>query len=95
MDSHILCGGGALAFSAIMASLLQGSKPLRAQAIIDSVPDVDRVSIRVISSFMQPPRRRQYYQAGPSCLGSCQGSCGYRGFPPSALSGRLCATDDS
>ena len=51
MDSHILCGGGALAFSAIMASLLQGSKPLRAQAIIDSVPDVDRVSVRVISSF--------------------------------------------
>jgi 7,8-dihydropterin-6-yl-methyl-4-(beta-D-ribofuranosyl)aminobenzene 5'-phosphate synthase len=36
-----------------MASLLQGSKPLQAQAIIDSVPEVDRVSVRVIVDSYQ------------------------------------------
>ena len=44
---RILCGGGAMVFSAMMASLLGGSKPARAQTIAGSVPEVDRVSIRV------------------------------------------------
>src|SRR5262245_47872080 len=44
---HLLCGGGAVVFAAIMTSLLGGSKPARARAIVESVPEVDRVSVRV------------------------------------------------
>src|SRR4051794_995069 len=50
---RMLCGGGALAFFGIMASLLGGSKPLRAPAITGSVPEVDRVSIRVVVDSYQ------------------------------------------
>ena len=50
---HILCGGGAMVFSAMMASLLGGSKPVRAQTIAGSVPEVDRVSIRVVVDSYQ------------------------------------------
>ena len=50
---HILCGGGAMVFSAMMASLLGGSKPVRAETIAGSVPEVDRVSIRICSAH--PP----------------------------------------
>jgi 7,8-dihydropterin-6-yl-methyl-4-(beta-D-ribofuranosyl)aminobenzene 5'-phosphate synthase len=50
---HLLCGGGAVVFTAMMASLLGGSKPVRAQTISGSVPEVDRVSIRVIIDSYQ------------------------------------------
>ena len=40
-------------FTAMMASLLRGSKPLRAQTITSSVPEVDRVSVRVIVDSYQ------------------------------------------
>lgn len=44
---HLLCGGGAVAFAAIMTSLLGDSKPARAQTLPRSVPEVDRVSVGV------------------------------------------------
>jgi 7,8-dihydropterin-6-yl-methyl-4-(beta-D-ribofuranosyl)aminobenzene 5'-phosphate synthase len=50
---HVLCGGGAFVFGAMMASLLGGSKPVRAQAIAGSVPEVDRVSVRVVIDSYQ------------------------------------------
>src|SRR6478609_8724233 len=45
---EVLCGGGAVAFVAMMASLLGDSKPVRAQSIAGKVPEVDRVSVRVV-----------------------------------------------
>jgi 7,8-dihydropterin-6-yl-methyl-4-(beta-D-ribofuranosyl)aminobenzene 5'-phosphate synthase len=50
---HVLCGGGALVFGAMMASLLGGSKPVRAQAIAGTVPEVDEVSVRVVVDSYQ------------------------------------------
>ena len=50
---HLLCGGGALMFGAILASLLGGSKPARAQAIPGTVPEVDAVSVRVVVDSYQ------------------------------------------
>jgi 7,8-dihydropterin-6-yl-methyl-4-(beta-D-ribofuranosyl)aminobenzene 5'-phosphate synthase len=44
---HLLCGGGAAVFAAMMTSLLGSSRPARAQTIAGSVPEVDRVSVRV------------------------------------------------
>jgi 7,8-dihydropterin-6-yl-methyl-4-(beta-D-ribofuranosyl)aminobenzene 5'-phosphate synthase len=45
---HVLCGGGAFVFAAMIASLLGDSKPVRAQTITGRVPEVDRVSVRVV-----------------------------------------------
>jgi 7,8-dihydropterin-6-yl-methyl-4-(beta-D-ribofuranosyl)aminobenzene 5'-phosphate synthase len=50
---HVLCGGGATVFAAMMGSLLAGSKPARAQAIAGSVPEVDRLSVRVVVDSYQ------------------------------------------
>ena len=50
---RLLCGGGAVVFAAMMTSLLGGSKPVRAQTIVGSVPEVDRVSIRVVVDSYQ------------------------------------------
>ena len=57
---NLLCGGGALVFSAMLASLLGASKPVRAQTIVGGVPEVDRLSIRVVidTSSPWPPARR-------------------------------------
>src|SRR5262249_22516940 len=44
---HLLCGGGAVVFAAIMTPLLGSSKLARAQTIAGGVPVVDRVSVRV------------------------------------------------
>jgi 7,8-dihydropterin-6-yl-methyl-4-(beta-D-ribofuranosyl)aminobenzene 5'-phosphate synthase len=49
----VLYGGGAFVFAAMMASLLGGSKPVRAQTIAGSVPEVDRVSVRVVIDSYQ------------------------------------------
>ena len=40
-------------FGAMMASLLGGSKPVRAQAIAGTVPEVDHVSVRVVVDSYQ------------------------------------------
>jgi 7,8-dihydropterin-6-yl-methyl-4-(beta-D-ribofuranosyl)aminobenzene 5'-phosphate synthase len=50
---HVLCGGGAFVFAAMMASILGASKPVRAQTIAGSVPEVDRLSIRVVIDSYQ------------------------------------------
>ena len=61
MDAHngnshrrdVLCGGGALLFGAMLASLLRGSKPVRAQTIASDFPEVDHVSVRVVIDSYQ------------------------------------------
>jgi 7,8-dihydropterin-6-yl-methyl-4-(beta-D-ribofuranosyl)aminobenzene 5'-phosphate synthase len=50
---HVLCGGGAFMFAAMMASLLESYKPVRAQAITGNVAEVDRVSVRVVVDSYQ------------------------------------------
>jgi 7,8-dihydropterin-6-yl-methyl-4-(beta-D-ribofuranosyl)aminobenzene 5'-phosphate synthase len=50
---HVLCGGGASVFAAMMASLLGGSKPIRAQTMGGSVPEVDRLSVRTVVDSYQ------------------------------------------
>ena len=45
---QVLCGGGAIVFAAMMASLMGGARPVRAQTIAGKVPEVDRVSVRVV-----------------------------------------------
>ena len=50
---NVLCGGGAIVFGAVVASLLRGSKPVRAQAIDGTVPEVDTVSVRVVVDSYQ------------------------------------------
>ena len=48
-----LCGGGAAAFSTLLASLHGGGKPARAQSIAGPVPEVDRVAVRVVIDCYQ------------------------------------------
>jgi 7,8-dihydropterin-6-yl-methyl-4-(beta-D-ribofuranosyl)aminobenzene 5'-phosphate synthase len=50
---HVLCGGGALVFGTMLASLLAGSKPVRAQGIAGTVPEIDAVSVRVVVDSYQ------------------------------------------
>jgi 7,8-dihydropterin-6-yl-methyl-4-(beta-D-ribofuranosyl)aminobenzene 5'-phosphate synthase len=49
----VLCGGGAAAFATMVAALLGGAKPLQAQPISGSVPEVDRVAVRVVVDSYQ------------------------------------------
>jgi 7,8-dihydropterin-6-yl-methyl-4-(beta-D-ribofuranosyl)aminobenzene 5'-phosphate synthase len=49
----VVCGGGAAVFSAITATLIGGAKPVRAEAISGSVPEVDRVAARVVVDSYQ------------------------------------------
>jgi 7,8-dihydropterin-6-yl-methyl-4-(beta-D-ribofuranosyl)aminobenzene 5'-phosphate synthase len=44
----ILCSGGSVVFSSLIAALLGDAKPARAQTISGSVPEVDRAAIRVV-----------------------------------------------
>ena len=44
----VVCGGGAAVFSAIIATLLGSSKPVKAEAISGSVPELDFVAVRVL-----------------------------------------------
>jgi 7,8-dihydropterin-6-yl-methyl-4-(beta-D-ribofuranosyl)aminobenzene 5'-phosphate synthase len=46
---YILCGGGSALFGSLITGLLGGTKPVRAQAISGSVPEVDRLAIRVVT----------------------------------------------
>jgi 7,8-dihydropterin-6-yl-methyl-4-(beta-D-ribofuranosyl)aminobenzene 5'-phosphate synthase len=49
----LLCAGGAAVLSAMVATLLGGSKPVRAQAITGPVPEVDRLAVRVVIDSYQ------------------------------------------
>ena len=49
----LLCGGGAALFGTLVASLLGGAKPARAEAIRGAVPEVDRVAVRVVVDSYQ------------------------------------------
>lgn len=49
----VLCAGGAAVFGAIVTSLLGGAKPARAATISGSVPEVDRLAIRVVVDSYQ------------------------------------------
>jgi 7,8-dihydropterin-6-yl-methyl-4-(beta-D-ribofuranosyl)aminobenzene 5'-phosphate synthase len=49
----VLCGGGAVAFGTLLASLLGGSRPARAQMLTGPVPEVDRVAVRVVIDSYQ------------------------------------------
>src|ERR1700693_4042702 len=50
---EFVCGGGAGVISAILAVLLAGSKPVRADAVTGSVPELDRVAVRVVTDSYQ------------------------------------------
>src|SRR5438093_2793488 len=51
---EFVCGGGASVLSAILAALLGGSKPVRAaEAVIGSVPELDRVAVRIVIDSYQ------------------------------------------
>jgi len=49
----VVCGGGAAVLSAIVATLLGGSKPVKADAISGSVPELDGVAVRVVVDSYQ------------------------------------------
>src|SRR4029077_10147160 len=49
----VVCGGGAAVFSAIIATLMGGSKPVKAEAISGSVPELDSVAVRVVVDSYQ------------------------------------------
>jgi 7,8-dihydropterin-6-yl-methyl-4-(beta-D-ribofuranosyl)aminobenzene 5'-phosphate synthase len=50
---HILCGGGAAVVGAMIASLLGGTKPVRAASISGAVPEVDGLAVRVVTDSYQ------------------------------------------
>jgi 7,8-dihydropterin-6-yl-methyl-4-(beta-D-ribofuranosyl)aminobenzene 5'-phosphate synthase len=45
----VLCSGGSALFSSLVAALLGGANPARAQTISGNVPEVDRATIRVVT----------------------------------------------
>jgi 7,8-dihydropterin-6-yl-methyl-4-(beta-D-ribofuranosyl)aminobenzene 5'-phosphate synthase len=49
----VVCGGGAAVFSAIVATLMGGAKPARAETIAGKVPEIDRVAVRVVVDSYQ------------------------------------------
>ena len=49
----VLCGGGAALFGTIVATLLGGARPVRAEALAGAVPEVDRVAVRVVIDSYQ------------------------------------------
>jgi 7,8-dihydropterin-6-yl-methyl-4-(beta-D-ribofuranosyl)aminobenzene 5'-phosphate synthase len=49
----VVCGGGAAVFSALVAALLDSSRPVKAQAISGSVPELDGVAVRVVVDSYQ------------------------------------------
>jgi 7,8-dihydropterin-6-yl-methyl-4-(beta-D-ribofuranosyl)aminobenzene 5'-phosphate synthase len=49
----ILCSGGSAIFSSVVAALLGDSKPVQAQKISGSVPEVDHAAIRVVTDNYQ------------------------------------------
>ena len=49
----VVCGGGAAMFSAILASLVGSSKPVKAEQISGSIPELDGVAVRVLVDSYQ------------------------------------------
>jgi 7,8-dihydropterin-6-yl-methyl-4-(beta-D-ribofuranosyl)aminobenzene 5'-phosphate synthase len=49
----VVCGGGAAMFGALIAALMGGSKPVKAEAISGSVPELDGVAVRVVVDSYQ------------------------------------------
>jgi 7,8-dihydropterin-6-yl-methyl-4-(beta-D-ribofuranosyl)aminobenzene 5'-phosphate synthase len=49
----VLCGGGATAFSALLAALLGSSRRARAEALARPVPELDAVSVHVVIDSYQ------------------------------------------
>ena len=49
----VLCAGGAAMCSYLVAALLGGTKPARAQALSGPVPEVDRLAVRVVTDSYQ------------------------------------------
>lgn len=49
----VLCGGGAGVLASMIAALLGDSKPVRAATISGSVPEVDRLAVRVVIDSYQ------------------------------------------
>ena len=49
----VMCGGGAAVFSAIIATLMGSSKPVKAEAISGAVPELDSVAVRVVVDSYQ------------------------------------------
>jgi 7,8-dihydropterin-6-yl-methyl-4-(beta-D-ribofuranosyl)aminobenzene 5'-phosphate synthase len=49
----LLCAGGGALFSYLVAGLLGGAKPARAQALTAPVPEVDRLAVRVVTDSYQ------------------------------------------
>src|SRR5262245_38743980 len=48
-----LCGGGASAMAAMIAALLGGTKPARAETIDGPVPEIDALAVRVVIDSYQ------------------------------------------
>ena len=49
----VVCGGGAAMFSAIIETLVSTTKPVKAEAISGSVPELDGVAVRVVVDSYQ------------------------------------------
>ncbi len=49
----VVCGGGAAMFGAIVTALMGSSKPVKAEAISGSVPELDGVAVRVVVDSYQ------------------------------------------
>jgi 7,8-dihydropterin-6-yl-methyl-4-(beta-D-ribofuranosyl)aminobenzene 5'-phosphate synthase len=49
----VVCGGGAALFSGILAGLLGTSRPVLAQSLTGSVPELDRVAVRIVTDSYQ------------------------------------------
>src|SRR6266702_2633025 len=43
------CSGGSAIFGSLIAALMGGAKPARAQTLSGSVPEVDRATVRVVT----------------------------------------------
>jgi 7,8-dihydropterin-6-yl-methyl-4-(beta-D-ribofuranosyl)aminobenzene 5'-phosphate synthase len=43
------CSGGSAIFGSLVAALLGGAKPARAQTISGNIPEVDRATVRVVT----------------------------------------------
>ena len=48
---EFVCGGGASVISLILATLLAGSKPVRADAVAGLLPELDRLAVQAIRVF--------------------------------------------
>ncbi|CAN7674184.1 MBL fold metallo-hydrolase [Phyllobacterium sp. LjRoot231] len=45
---ELVCGGGAALFAGLLAGLLSGASPARAEKLAGAVPELDRVAVRVL-----------------------------------------------